>query len=661
MVTSTVATLPSVMPKYAVVLEPPEPPAPPPSKLTDLAASSRGSSAASPGAKMQLKSVVLFTIEPRDGVAEVTAFSHKSLSDYCVRWGCHTHFFLSRYAATRRSANFERYQAFLELFDDKQFKEATTFIYVECGAAIVRPSVDISLYAPRNGSAFDVLFGNMGNAQKVGRPSTAFIAARRSGTALNMFERLAKVDCGDQCSVTRRPSTEKFDECCVNMLSVGFQGKVACISERTPLQAFSSEAYAKLAADVLLQPPVLQCAHHACAEHRAVVEPGGAAKCNWRETPKVCAATTTLHAMREVSARETWQSCSTYTYGGSKCAAPDSSPEDIAQNSFTIVVSTFARDDILLSNLPHWLACNNVSEVLVVWHNPKRDVIPKLRRLEQVYSRLTVLQQTTDRLSNRYLEGYRFKTEAVFSVDDDEWYSSAILHTAFQVWKQHSGEAMVGFSPRHINYAVGSEREHSGMGYVHNGVCKHDLRGGKGTPCGHYNTLFVTKGGFLHTRFYKAYFTPAWDKPRAAVDEWSTAEDILMAAVHASLASPSLSAAAVAAAAPRSSKDAPPPTKAAIIAVTARSRHASDYYGTLTLAELEEQTESLKRDPNSLRFWSESKRGKVRMVIVQSIVEQREEGVLPPQEHSVWYSAEAGTYITAAQVCANSGASCFII
>ena len=645
MATTTVVPLPPVMPEFAAVL------AVPPDTAVE-----------------QLDSVVLFTIDPTDGVADVIAFSHKSLSDYCIRWGCRTHFVPSHYSAKqKRMANFEQYQVFLELFADHRFANVTTFIYIACGGAVVRPSTDISAYAPRKGSAYDVLFGNMGQAVKVGRPSTAYIAARRSGTALELFSRLAKIDCADGCKTSKRPSTEKFEECCVNSLSAFFTGAVACISEQTPLQVFSSWVYTKVAMEKRSQPLVVQCRGHSCAEHRAVVEPG-TITCDWQQQPNVCAARSTVHALHEASARELWQSCSTYVFNGTFCAAADESPDDFARNSYTVVVSTFARDDVLLSNLPHWLACNNVSAVLVVWHNPNREVISRLRRLEKVYKRLTVLQQDTDQLSNRYLRGHQFKTDAVFSVDDDEWYSSAIVLTAFKVWQWNSGEAMVGFSPRRINFSKDSEKDYSGLGYVYDGVCKatknnawnfqrllHLQRSAQPNsndgPCGHYNTLFVTKGGFLHKRFYRAYFEPVWDAPRATVDEFSTAEDILMATVHAARTKPkSLSSA--------SGSTAGATSNAAVIAVTARRRHDADYRGTLSFGELQYQSESLSRDPNSLHFKSEMNRGRARMEIIRNMVKV---GLPSPKDHSVWYSIEEQKYIEAADICTlDEGRGCYI-
>jgi hypothetical protein len=66
---------------------------------------------------------------------------------------------------------------------------------------------------------------------------------------------------------------------------------------------------------------------------------------------------------------------------------------------------------------------------------------------------------------------------------------------------------MVGFNPRRVNFTAGSEDAYGGNGYQWEGVCKaQKYRKNWEMPCGIYNSLFVTKGGFLHRRFHQAYF-----------------------------------------------------------------------------------------------------------------------------------------------------------
>ena len=48
-----------------------------------------------------------------------------------------------------------------------------------------------------------------------------------------------------------------------------------------------------------------------------------------------------------------------------------------------------------------------------------------------------------------------------------------------------------------------------------------------------YNTLFVTKGAFLHKRFYTLYWSEDLRPMRHYVDRNTTAEDILMSCLYA--------------------------------------------------------------------------------------------------------------------------------
>ena len=41
---------------------------------------------------------------------------------------------------------------------------------------------------------------------------------------------------------------------------------------------------------------------------------------------------------------------------------------------YTIVVSTYHRDDKLAMHLEHWLSCPALYQVQVVWHDPTREI-----------------------------------------------------------------------------------------------------------------------------------------------------------------------------------------------------------------------------------------------------------------------------------------------
>jgi len=363
----------------------------------------------------------------------------------------------------------------------------------------------------------------------------------------------------------------------------------------------------------------MQCYDQYCSEDRAVVPV-------WK--PRSQAAK--KEALQYASLRELWQICPTYIHSKNVCA-PLNDPLGLERDSYSIVISTLDQDAALLSVLPHWLGCNNVSSIIVVWHDPTRAIGPELLALQSMYARLTILQQATRKLSNRYLDGMKFKTSAVFSVNDDEWYNSDIMVDAFQVWRENGGDAMVGFNPRRINYTAGSHEAYGGIGYEWNGVCKANYWRESWEPkCGVYNSLFVAKGRFLHRRIHEAYFSTQWKEPRDMVDHLNTADDILMTAVHAAMV--------------------PANAERKLVAVSAISRHTKNYYGTLTFEEMNSQQYKLLHDPKSNHFLMDPNNShtKIRMEVIQTIVEQN----LPqPFDAEFWFFPEEPAYIDAHTVC----------
>ena len=61
-------------------------------------------------------------------------------------------------------------------------------------------------------------------------------------------------------------------------------------------------------------------------------------------------------------------------------------------------------------------------------------------------------------------------------------------------------------------------------------ACRYHWR--EACQTGAYNTILVTKGGFVHPQLYADYMGPRWEGIRRLVDELNTGEDLLMSAVH---------------------------------------------------------------------------------------------------------------------------------
>lgn len=87
--------------------------------------------------------------------------------------------------------------------------------------------------------------------------------------------------------------------------------------------------------------------------------------------------------------------------------------------------------------------------------------------------------------------------------------------------KQKNPKKTVGFEPRLFNITSTPEDE-AGKGYEWDQACQGDCM---------YNTLWMTKGGFLRVEDLKAFWKPRWEHVRKMVDNYTTGEDMLMSAV----------------------------------------------------------------------------------------------------------------------------------
>lgn len=197
--------------------------------------------------------------------------------------------------------------------------------------------------------------------------------------------------------------------------------------------------------------------------------------------------------------------------------------EDIAKNKYTIVVSTYNRDNELVKNVDHWLSCPHLHQVQVVWHNPNREPPALLTQIEKEHNcsspNLLVRKQMVDMLSNRFRAPKNgFQTDAVFNIDDDAVIDCRMMTAAFKQWQKLGPDSMVGFEPRQIDW------NGSGQGYTWWAACLEN-------QC-KYNTLWPTKGSFLHKKFYQIYWSKKYSKVRKLVDNYFTGEDILMTFIH---------------------------------------------------------------------------------------------------------------------------------
>mmetsp|Transcript_4047 Transcript_4047/g.11357 ORF Transcript_4047/g.11357 Transcript_4047/m.11357 type:complete len:386 (-) Transcript_4047:313-1470(-) len=210
---------------------------------------------------------------------------------------------------------------------------------------------------------------------------------------------------------------------------------------------------------------------------------------------------------------------------GHQVGASQNVSVDAGDDGFTIVLNTFRRDACLKACVPHWLSCAP-RQLRVVWNDVERSVPQFMHDYVRDWNGVLVLDVATGtNLTNRFTPR-DFLTDAVFSTDDDTIHPCEELYSAFAVWRRNPSK-MVGFAPRLLR-----EQDYVWDQSYHN------------WGWNQANTLFVTKGGFVHRRFYQAYFSDRFSPLRGIVDGNVTGEDMLISFVHATVLQEEHSAAA---------------------------------------------------------------------------------------------------------------------
>ncbi|XP_030630667.1 exostosin-like 2 [Chanos chanos] len=124
--------------------------------------------------------------------------------------------------------------------------------------------------------------------------------------------------------------------------------------------------------------------------------------------------------------------------------------------SFTVVMQTYNRTDVLLKLLNHYQAVPHLQRVIIVWNNigkqPPRQLWQSLgpHPVPVIFK-----EQSVNRMRNRLQPFPEIETDAVLMLDDDTLVSVPDISFAFSVWKQFP-EQIVGFVPRtHVTTASG--------------------------------------------------------------------------------------------------------------------------------------------------------------------------------------------------------------
>ncbi|XP_066453314.1 exostosin-like 2 isoform X2 [Eleutherodactylus coqui] len=118
------------------------------------------------------------------------------------------------------------------------------------------------------------------------------------------------------------------------------------------------------------------------------------------------------------------------------------------QDSFTLIMQTYNRTDLLLKMLNHYQAMPHLHSVIVVWNNVGQD--PPQEMWESLGPHPVPVyfkKQTVNLMRNRLQNFPEIETKAVLMMDDDTLISAHDLSFAFSVWQLFPSQ-IVGFVPR---------------------------------------------------------------------------------------------------------------------------------------------------------------------------------------------------------------------
>ncbi|KAK1786720.1 hypothetical protein P4O66_017115 [Electrophorus voltai] len=186
------------------------------------------------------------------------------------------------------------------------------------------------------------------------------------------------------------------------------------------------------------------------------------------------------------------------------------------ENSFTIVMQTYNRTDVLLKLLNHYQAVSRLHQIIIVWNNIAE--LPPVKLWDSLGPHpISVIfkQQTSNRMRNRLQPFAEIETDAVLMLDDDTLVSLPDIRFAYSIWKQFPDQ-IVGFVPRkHVTTVSGV------YSYGSFELQDPDMGGGD-----RYSMVLVG-AAFFHRRFLQQ-FQAQPPEVHALVDETQNCDDIAM-------------------------------------------------------------------------------------------------------------------------------------
>ncbi|XP_028792668.1 glycosyltransferase family 64 protein C4 isoform X2 [Neltuma alba] len=197
----------------------------------------------------------------------------------------------------------------------------------------------------------------------------------------------------------------------------------------------------------------------------------------------------------------------------------------VSGKGYSIVMNTWKRYDLLKQSIKHYALCPRLESVHIVWSEPSPPSHSLMKFLHHViqsrskdgrHVELKFDINKDDSLNNRFKEIKNLETDAVFSIDDDVFFSCSSVEFAFDVW-QSAPDTMVGFVPR-SHWVVSSRGNGEKFKY-----------GGWWSVwwTGTYS-IVLSKAAFLHKKYFSLYTNEMPRSIREYVTKNRNCEDIAM-------------------------------------------------------------------------------------------------------------------------------------
>lgn len=199
-------------------------------------------------------------------------------------------------------------------------------------------------------------------------------------------------------------------------------------------------------------------------------------------------------------------------------AIPTSQGRLGAENTFTVRMNTWRRNDLLKKSAEHYASCTCVGQIQVVWSDQENKP-PRLELFrEEARAKIAFEVHDTNSLNHRFNVTSPLDTMAIFSTDDDLEIPCEDLQFAFEAW-QSSQLAMVGFSPRVVTQDI-----HTG---------RHRYRSWRVVRWNGMYNVILTKCCFLHRDHLRTYVEKMPLTALSYIDDHRNCEDIAMSMVVA--------------------------------------------------------------------------------------------------------------------------------